>query len=71
MKWTKEKPTVSGFYWSNWSTGSGSTPETFDMFYVDVEERYIEYCRTDWGYDLDEQENVSWMGPIPEPEDIP
>ena len=64
MKWTKERPKESGWYWVD----DGKV----QIAWVDFDGKDISVLfLNDFVYDISEfkQEYVEWAGPIPEPED--
>lgn len=70
MKWTKERPKESGWYWID-EDGIITIvwvqfwfPKKADVYFIDFGE-----CRKFEINEIYEYENPLWSGPIPEPED--
>lgn len=66
MKWTKETPTVSGYYWMR----------SNDLYLVKIGfscsgGEYIQYHGTDYVDVLNSIGNPDWCGPIEPPEETP
>lgn len=60
MKWTKEMPSVEGWYWGRMVNVDGELSEDTDPWIIYVEKWDIR--RNAWGV-------TEWAGPIPEPEE--
>uniref|UniRef100_A0A6M3LFR8 Uncharacterized protein n=1 Tax=viral metagenome TaxID=1070528 RepID=A0A6M3LFR8_9ZZZZ len=62
MEWTKERPTVPGWYWQKrvWPTWDSGPNE---IVYLRIYRGKL--CQQNWEPDWD---NYAWAGPIPEPE---
>ena len=67
LKWTKEKPTIAGFYW--WRLEEGCYQHIRKVVYVGYTKRWIvSMYNSDVFENLDDNDG-EWAGPIPEPEE--
>lgn len=71
LTWTKEKPTVQGWYWARWPNNPGlgaevlcvTQPHGPDTEYLEFDDTPLEEYIAEW--------HPQWSGPIPLPTDAP
>ena len=66
LRWTKEKPKHSGYYWSRYLARENGITVVF--VHIEADNDYFEVAGVEDRWPL-EDDNLEWAGPIPEPEE--
>jgi hypothetical protein len=68
MAWTRQRPTVSGYYWMRDAEGDPAPGVVFVAVFMPGHDGVVRFVGTAGEDSLSAQDGAEWCGPIPCPE---